>query len=130
MRDEQMLKIFGTVVVALMLMVNVAMAQEDCDCGHNPYAKYELNIEAEMDENPWKVTSVERFDFDLTQEGEPEVCVVQLELITPTESFLYQDFQDIPEDDLELYWNGSWILASEFENQMDVSGCSMEGAQS
>lgn len=120
-------------MIAGVVFASAGYAQdlgEECDCGHNPYVTYELSAPLELDENSWRVLSVERFDIDLTQILEPEVCVVQLELIPPTDPVLYQDIQDVPEGDQELRWNDKWVLMSEFENQMDASGCSLEGAQS
>ncbi len=120
-------------VLAGIFFANFAYAQDqsgDCDCGHNPFVKYELNVELEFDENPWRVISIERFDVDLTQEDEADVCIVHLELIPHTEPILYNNIQDVPDNDQELYWNGQWVLMSEFENQMDESSCSFEGAMS
>lgn len=122
------MKLFAATFCALFF-ATLASAQaldEDCDCGHNPYVMYELSHPVEMDENPWLVESVERFDHDLTREDEPEVCVVWLELIPHTEELLYQDIQQVPEGDQELLWNGHWVLMSQFENQMNASGCSTE----
>ena len=118
-------------VLTGIFFANLSVAEvlsEDCDCGHNPYVKYELNLELELDENPWRVTKVERFDIDLTEEEEPEVCVAYLELIPHTEAILYQDIPKVQEQ--ELYWGDRWIPMFEFENQMDESGCSFEGAMS
>ncbi len=120
-------------VLAGIIFANFSVAEvlsEDCDCGHNPYVSYELSESVEMDENPWRVLRVERFDIDLLQDDEPEVCIVHLELIPHTETILYKNIQDVPDSDQELYWNGQWVLMSEFENQMDESNCSFEGAMS
>ncbi len=125
------MKIIAAVFGIIMLVAFGASAQEyveDCDCGSNPYVAYELSHPVEMDENPWRVMSVERFDHDLTQEEEPEVCVVKLELIPHTEAILYEDIPAVQQQ--ELYWGDRWIPIGEFENQMDASGCSIEGAQS
>ena len=111
-------------VVAGIFFANFASAQElieDCDCGHHPYVHYELNVELELDENPWRVLKIERFDIDLTQAEEPETCLVYLELIPHTEAILYQDIPKVQEQ--ELYWGDRWVLMSEFANQMDTSGC-------
>ncbi len=118
-------------VVAALFIANFASAQalsEDCDCGHHPYVNYELNVELELDENPWRVVKVELFDIDLTQEEEPEMCLVYLELIPHMEAILYEDIPTVQQQ--ELYWEDRWIPMGEFENQMDASGCTIEGAQS
>lgn len=125
-----MRKFFG-IAGGIMLLANVCFAQQEgCDCGHSPYVTYELSEPLELYETAWRVVYVERFDFDLTQVSEPEVCVAYLELIPPTKSYLYEGFQNVPEGDMELYVNGAWTLASEFENQMDESGCDIAGTLS
>ena len=117
-------------VLALLLAANsatTALAQEDCDCGYNPYVHFELNKPLELDENPWRVISSQHYDFDLTQEDEQEVCVVQMELIPPDDPILFTDFQKVPQGDFGLLWNGRWALASEFTTQMYASACDITG---
>jgi hypothetical protein len=126
------MKLFVAAFCALFA-TNFAYAQEhtkDCSCEQNPYVTYELNQPVEMDENPWRVHSVQPFDIDLTQVDEPAVCVVTLVLIPTTNPILYIDFLEVPENDRELLWNERWVLMSEFENQMAASACDIAGAQS
>lgn len=127
MRDEYM-KFFGAFVVAFM--ATTTLAQEDCDCRYNPYVHFGLDEPLELDENPWRVISSQHYDFDLTEEDEPAVCVVQLELISPDDPILFSDFQEVPQGDFELLWNGRWALASEFTTQMHASACDIAGALS
>ena len=123
-------KFFGTILGTTICASSMVAAQDDCDCGHNPYVSFELSKPVEMDANPWRVVSVKHFDIDPTQVDEPEVCVVYLQLIPPTDPILYKDFQVIPEDDQEILWNGKWILVSQFSDQMDASECDIAGTQS
>lgn len=124
-----MIKFFLSVLV-FFTTVSMSVAQEDCDCGHNPYVTFQLNEPVEFDENSWRVTGVKHFDLDLTRADEPEVCEVSVELIPSSDPILYLDFQYVPLGDIELFWQGTWILASEFSDQMDASGCDILGTMS
>lgn len=124
-----MIKFFLSVLI-FSAAASLAAAQEDCDCGQNSYVTFLLSEPAEFDANSWRVTGVKHFDLDLTQDDEPEVCEASVELIPLTDPILYHDFQDVPLGDIELFWNGRWILASEFIDQMDASGCEMAGTMS
>ena len=113
------------VVISLMYIFLATMAAaQDCECGKPPYVVYELNQQGlEFDENPWRVAVITHHDIHMTRFGEPETCEVRLSLIPPSDPILYIDFEYVPDDDFEINYEGKWMLASQFEAEMEKSHC-------
>lgn len=121
---------FFLVTALATLCVGTAMAEtsDDCDCAAPPFVEYIISDEVELDENAWRVTAV-TLTIDLTQPGEPLICVATLALFDQNDPLMFVDFQEVPTGDFETYYLGQWLLASSFELLMESTNCMTNGAR-